>query len=148
LEEYLLELWFGVCAYDGLSGKMFNLRAAVLWCIHDYLALRTLLGHTTKEYFTCIHCDKHPLSYSLRSKIGYFGYYHFLPNGYRLRRDNEFIGIRESSDPLGEFSIEELLAKLNKLKDVRSGKPQSSGKRKCSDLEGAKVKMWSWMFSL
>jgi hypothetical protein len=35
LVEDLLELWSGVRAYDGLSGKMFNLRAVVLWCIHD-----------------------------------------------------------------------------------------------------------------
>jgi hypothetical protein len=88
LVEDLLELWSSVRAYDGFSGKIFNLRAAVLWCIHDYLALSTLSGHTTKGYFACIHCDKHPLSYSLRSKIGYFGHYHLHPNGHCLRRDN------------------------------------------------------------
>jgi hypothetical protein len=31
LVEDLLELWSGVCAYDGLSDKMFSLHAAVLW---------------------------------------------------------------------------------------------------------------------
>jgi hypothetical protein len=96
----------------------------------------------------CIHCEKHPLSYSIRSKIGYFGHYHFLPNGHGLQRDNEFAGIHESNDPPGEFSIEELLAELEKVKDVRTGKPLSSGKRKRSDLEYAKVKIWSWMVSL
>jgi hypothetical protein len=116
LAEDLLELWSGVHAYDGLSGKMFNLRAAVLWCIHDYPTLSTLLGHTTKGYFACIHCDKYPLSYSLMSKIGYFGHYHFLPNGHRLRRDNEFAGIHESNDPLGEFSIEETMNLLAFMK--------------------------------
>jgi hypothetical protein len=85
-------------------------------------ALSTLLGHTIKGYFACIHCDKHLLSYSLRRKIGYFGHYHFLPNGHRLRRDNEFVDIHESNDPLGEFSIEELLAELEKVKYVRLGK--------------------------
>jgi hypothetical protein len=148
LVEDLLELWSDVRAYDGLSGKMFNLHAAVLWCIHDYPTLSTLLGCTTKEYFTCIHCDKHPLSYSLRSKIGYFGRYCFLPNGHCLRRDNKFAGIHESNDPPGEFSIEELLAELEKVKDVRHGKQQSSGKVKRSDLEGGKVKIWSQMVSL
>jgi hypothetical protein len=146
LVEDLLELWFGVRAYDGLSGKMFNLCATVLRCIHDYPALSTLSGRTTKGYFACIHCDKHPLSYSLRNKIGYFGHYCFLPNGHRLRRDNEFAVIHESNDPPGEFSIDELLAELEKVKDVRPGKPQSSGKRKNSNLEGAKVKIWSrWL---
>jgi hypothetical protein len=47
--------------YDGLSGKMFNLCAAVLWCIRDYPAFNTLPGRTTKGYFICIDCDKHPL---------------------------------------------------------------------------------------
>jgi hypothetical protein len=104
-----------VCAYDGLSGKIFNLRAAVLWCIHDYATLSTLSGCTTKGYFARIHCDKHPLSYRLRSKIGYFRHYSFLPNGHRFRRDNEFDSIHESNDPSGEFSIEELLAELEKV---------------------------------
>jgi hypothetical protein len=148
LVEDLLELWSGVHGYDGLSGKMFNLRAVVLWCIHDYPALSTLSGRTTKRYFACIHCDKHPLSYSLRSKIGYFGHYRFLPNGHRFRSDSEFAGIHESNDPPSEFSIEELLVELEKVKDVRHGKPQSSGKRKHSNLEGGKVKIWSQMVSL
>jgi hypothetical protein len=141
LVEDLLELWSGVHAYDGLSGKMFNLCATVLWCIHDYPALSTLLGRTTKGHFACIHCDKHPLSYSLRRKIGYFGHYRFLPNGHRFRIDNEFADIHESNDPLGEFSIEERLAEFEKVKDVRPRKSQSSGKRKHSDLDGGKVKI-------
>ena len=78
LGEDLLELWTGVPAYDALTRKMFKLRAAVLWCIHDYPALSTLSGRTTKGYFACTHCDKHPLSYGLRSKIGYFGHFNFL----------------------------------------------------------------------
>jgi hypothetical protein len=133
LVEDLLELWSGVHAYDGLSGKMFNIRAAVLWCICDYLALSSLSGCTTKGYFVCIHCGKHPLSYSLRSKIQYFAHYCFLTNRHHLWRDNEFASIHESNDPPGEFSIEELLAKLEKVKDVRPGKSQSNGKRKCSN---------------
>jgi hypothetical protein len=145
LVEDLLELWSGVHAYDG--SKMFNLYAAVLWGIYDYPALSTLLGCTTKGYFACIHCEKHRLSYSLRSKIGHFGHYHFLPNGHRPWNDNEFAGIHERNDPSGEFSMEELLAKMEKVKDVRPGKPKSSGKRKHSDLEGRKVEIWSGMVS-
>jgi len=73
LVEDLLELWAGVRAYDAITGKMFKLRAAVLWCIHDYPAQSTLSGRTTKGYFACIHCDKHPLSYGLRRKLGILG---------------------------------------------------------------------------
>jgi hypothetical protein len=40
------------------------------------------------------------------------------------------------------------LAELEKVKDVRLGKQQNGGKRKRSDLEGGKVKIWSRMVSL
>ena len=86
LVEDLLHLWADVRTHDANSGKLFNLRAAVLWCIYDYPALSTLSGRTTKGYFACTHRDKHPLSYSLRSKIGYFGHFYFLPKGHHLRR--------------------------------------------------------------
>ena len=99
-----------------------------MWCIHDYPALSTLSGHTTKGYFACIHCDRVPLSYGQRSKIGCFGHYRFLPKGHHLRRNNEFIGLYESNDPPGKFSEEELMAELEKVKDVRPGNPEESGK--------------------
>ena len=141
LVEELLELWEGVRTYDALSGKMFDLHAAVLWCIHDYPALSTLSGRTTRGYFACIHCDKHPLSYSLRSKIGYIGHYRFLPRGHRLRRNNEFVGLHESNDEPGKFSEKELQAELEK---VRPGIQQESRKRKRSDLGSKKDHVPIW----
>ena len=135
-------------AYDALAGKMFNLCSAVLWCIHDYPALSTLSGRTTKGYFACTHCDNDPLSYHLRSKIGYFGHYRFLPKGHRMRRNNEFAGLHNNNDPPGEFSIEELLAELEKVEHVRPGKLQGGVKRKHSELERCRVKIWSRMVSL
>jgi hypothetical protein len=128
LIEDLLELWTGVRTYDALSGKKFNLRAAVLWCIHDYPALSTLLGRRTKGYFACIHCVKHPLSYRLKSKIGYFGHFHFLPMGHRLRRNNKFVGLHESNDPPSKFSIEELMAGLERVNMLGLGSNKEIGK--------------------
>ncbi|XP_039778099.1 uncharacterized protein LOC120645374 [Panicum virgatum] len=148
LIEDLLDLWKGVPTYDALTGKTFSLRAVVLWCIHDYPALSTLSGRTTKGYFACIHCDKHPLSYGLRSKTGYFGHVRFLPKGHRLRRNNEYVGLHESDDPLEKFTIEELLAELQKVRDVRPGKQQETGKRKRSKMEAGRVRIWSRMVSL
>jgi hypothetical protein len=110
LVEDLIELWKGVRAHDANTRKMFVLHAAVLWCIHDYPALSTLSGRTPKGYFACTHCDKHPLSYGLRSKISYFGHYCFLPEGHPLQRNNLFAGLHETDDPPGQFTIEELLA--------------------------------------
>jgi hypothetical protein len=143
LVEDLIELWKGVRAYDANTCKMFDLHAAVLWCIHDYSALSTLSGRTTKGYFACTHCDKHPLSYGLRSKIGYFGHYRFLPEGHPLRRNNLFVGLHETDDPPCQFTVEELLAELEKAMN-----PQVCGKRKRSNSEGAHVKIRSCMMCL
>jgi hypothetical protein len=100
--------------------------------IHDYLALSTLLGRTTKGYVDCIYCDNHPLSYRLRSKIGYF----FVPKEHHLWRTNEFAKLHESNDPVGEFFEEEVLVELERVKDIRLRNPQGTGKRKHSKLEG------------
>jgi hypothetical protein len=110
--------------------------------------LSTLSGHTTKGYFACIHCDKHPLSYRLRSKIGYFGHFYFLPMGHRLRRNNEFVGLHESNDPPSKFSIEELMAELERVKHVRPRKQQGNRKRKHFDMDKDEVVVWSRMVSL
>jgi len=149
LIDDLLELWNGVRTYDAITRKTFKLRAAVLWCIHDYPALSTLSGRTTKGYFACIHCDKHPLSYGLRSKIGYVGHFRFLPKGHRLRRNNEYAGLHESSEAPGKFSIDELLAELEKVKDIRPGQQQECGKRKRSGLDRVRgPNIWQRMVSL
>jgi len=44
LIEDLLKLWEGVSTYDAFTGEKFDLRATVLWCIHDYPALGVLSG--------------------------------------------------------------------------------------------------------
>ena len=79
LIQDLLDLWKGVRTYDAFTDKMFTLHAAILWCIHDYPALGTLSGRSTKGYFACIHCDEDPLSQALNNKIGYLGHRRFLP---------------------------------------------------------------------
>ena len=78
LIEELLELWKGVSTLDAITGNKFDLRAAVLWCIHDYPALGMLSGRTTKGYYACIHCDKDPLSRGIRSKICFIGHRRYL----------------------------------------------------------------------
>jgi hypothetical protein len=70
LIEELQQLWKGVSTFDALSGKDFDLHAIVIWCIHDYPALSTLLGRVTKGYYACVHCDKNPCSRRIK-KIRY-----------------------------------------------------------------------------
>ena len=121
LVEELHELWSGVDTFDAMTGKEFKLRAAVLWCIHDYPALSTLSGRTTSGYFACLHCDKYPLSYAIRSKICYIGHCRFLPRGHHLRKDSDFVSLHDSSAKPGTFTIEELLEELEKVRGVRVG---------------------------
>jgi hypothetical protein len=141
LVEDLLELWSGVDTLDATTGKDFKLRAAVLWCIHDYPALSTLSGRTTSGYFACLHCDKNPLSYKIRSKLCYIGHCRFLPKGHRLRKASDFNSLHDTSAKPGTFTEEELLKVLEKVKDVRVGlKRKRSGNR--VPIWGRRVCLW------
>ncbi|NAW44972.1 hypothetical protein FGF76_23525, partial [Salmonella sp. gx-f4] len=47
LIEKLKQLWAGVETYDVLKKENFNLRAALLWTINDFLAYANLSGWST-----------------------------------------------------------------------------------------------------
>jgi len=104
--------WSGMDTIDAITGKDFKLRATMLWCIHDYPALSTLSSRTTKGYFTCLHCDKDPLSYAIRSKLCYIGNCHFLPRRHRMCTNNEYANLHERKERPGTFTVEELLHEL------------------------------------
>jgi len=127
LIEELLELWSGVSTYDAASSTKFNLHAAVLWCIHDFPALSTMSGRTTKSYYACTHCNENPLSQALRNKVGYFGHCRYLPMDYPWRRSLVFDGKRENQSAPRKFTTEEVT-------DVRLGK-DGGKKRKRGDKE-------------
>jgi hypothetical protein len=150
LIEELIKLWEGVSTYDACTGKKFDLRAAVLWCIHDYPALGTLSGRTTKGYYACIHCDKDPLSRAIRNKICYIGHRRYLPMTHAWRNSLAFDGKRERKGEPGKFTMEEVEQELEKVKDVVPGKqdvvPDITGKkRKRSDgpqIYSRKAGLW------
>ena len=99
LVEELLHLWTGVRTYDASSPEeKFNLRAAVIWSIHDFPALHTLSGRITAGYQACFHYDKDPCSKRIRSKICYIGHRRFLPRNHRWRRSKDFNGENETRD--------------------------------------------------
>ena len=76
LVEELQQLWRGVLTRDLYSSPLadFFLCAFIIWCIHDYPALGTMLGRTTHGYNACVRCDRNPLSYAILSKICYIGH--------------------------------------------------------------------------
>jgi hypothetical protein len=56
LMEELKELWQGVDAYDSHLKCLFNLRAAYLWSIHDYLAYGKFVGWCVHGRLKCPIC--------------------------------------------------------------------------------------------
>jgi hypothetical protein len=54
LMEELKELWQGVDAYDSYLKYQFNLRAAYLWSIHDYLAYGKFTGWCVHGRLNCL----------------------------------------------------------------------------------------------
>ena len=140
LIEELLKLWKGVKTYDACTGRKFDLRAAVLWCIHDYPALATLSGRTTKGYYACIYCDKNPLSMAIRNKLCYIGHRRYLKRTHSWRNSLDFNGKRENKVVPGRFTVDEVLQELEKVKDVRPGKQADiTGNKRKRSSDGPKI---------
>ncbi|KAK1609101.1 hypothetical protein QYE76_032774 [Lolium multiflorum] len=129
LMEELQELWKGVKSYDANSPDKFDLRAAILWCIHDYPALHTLSGRATAGYQACVRCDKENCSKKLRNKICFIGHRRWLPRQHPWRNSKEFDGASESREKPAEFTPEELKQQLDRVRDVIPGKLQKKRKR-------------------
>ena len=57
LIDELKELWEdGVCTYDASIKENFQMRAAVLWTIHDFPAYAVISGWSTKRNLACSCC--------------------------------------------------------------------------------------------
>jgi len=130
LVEELLNLWSGVPTLDALTGKEFDLHAVVIWCIHDYPALSTLLGRITRGYYACVRCDKNPCSKRLRNKICYIGHRRFLPADHIWRRKKDFDGQTEERAQPEEFTQDELMQQLARVEHVKPGDHPNNKKRK------------------
>ena len=115
---------------DALTGKEFDLHAAVIWCIHDYPALSTLSGRITRGYYACIRCDKNPCFKRLRNKICYISHRRFLPVDHIWRRKKDFDGQTEDRAQPEEFTLDELMQQLASVEHVRPGNHPNNKKRK------------------
>ncbi|BBN68084.1 hypothetical protein Prudu_274S000500 [Prunus dulcis] len=59
LVDELKDLWTnGVRTYDKSTGKMFTLRAAVMWTVNDFPAYAMVSGWSTKGYMACPVCKE------------------------------------------------------------------------------------------
>jgi hypothetical protein len=80
------KLWHGVETNDVCTGEPFNLRAMLIWSIHDYPAYGTTSGRSTMCYYACVHCDENPCFEKLKNKIGYISHRRFLHKSHHFRR--------------------------------------------------------------
>ena len=142
LVDELLLLWKGVVTYDVGSPEKFNLRVAILWCIHDYPELHTLSGRTTGGYQACVRCDKDPCSKRIRSKICFTGHRRFLSRSHPWRKNKDFNGETETRDKPAQFTQEELEQQLDKVKDVRPGKHGKKRKRQQGQCWDRRSILW------
>jgi hypothetical protein len=93
LVDELKELWQdGALTYDASSGMKFQMHAALLWTIHDYLGFGNVSGWRTKGYHVCYTCNDEPYSESLESKIGYTNHRAYLPMNHSFRRSRAYNG--------------------------------------------------------
>ncbi|CAL9016892.1 unnamed protein product, partial [Prunus brigantina] len=98
LVDELKDLWTnGVRTYDKSTGKMFTLRAVVMWTVNDFPAYAMVFGWSTKGYMACPWKEK----------------------------DKEFDGNTERRLRLREWSGDEILEQLNRLHFVPFGKTVS-----------------------
>lgn len=101
LIDDLIILWKGVHAFDAYKKEMFQLRAMVIWTIHDYPAYGNIAGCATKGYKGCVVCGDDTSSIYLKHsrKNVYLGHRRFLPSEHPFRSDRKsFIG-KEDNRP-------------------------------------------------
>ncbi|CAN6565937.1 unnamed protein product [Malus baccata var. baccata] len=104
LVDELKDLWtHGVRTYDKCIGKMFTLRAAVMWTVNDFPAYVIVSGWSTRGYMACPVCKEDVTSSWHAGKVCY------------LEKDNEFDGEKEHRLRPREWFGAHILEQLNRL---------------------------------
>ena len=80
LIDELKELWEeSIETYDAYNKEHFQMRATLLWTIHDYLGFGNVSRWRTKGYHFCYTCNNEPYLEALESKIGFINHRAYLP---------------------------------------------------------------------
>jgi len=78
-------LWIGVNAFDAKQGQTFNLKAMIMWNVHDFPAYGLIVGCVTKGSLArCPFCEPTIESQFSRKlkKVVYCGGCHRLPRNH------------------------------------------------------------------
>ncbi|VVA40034.1 PREDICTED: transposon, partial [Prunus dulcis] len=127
LVDELKDLWTnGVRTYDKSTGRMFTLRAAVMWTVNDFPAYAMVSGWSTKGYMACPVCKEDVTSGWHAGKVCYLGHRRWLPWDHEWReKDKEFDGNTERRLRPREWSGDEILEQLNRLDFAPFGKTKN-----------------------
>jgi hypothetical protein len=90
LMEEVKKLWQGVDAYDSHLKYRFNLRAAYLWSIHDYLACSKFAGWCVYGQLNCLICMDDTNEFRLQhgKKVSFFDcHQRLLPSNHPFWND-------------------------------------------------------------
>ena len=73
--------------YESHPRSFFNMKAILMWVIHEFPAYGNMDGCTTKGYNACRICGKNTKSQylSYRKKCVYMGHRRFLPQNHKFR---------------------------------------------------------------
>ncbi|KAI5339055.1 hypothetical protein L3X38_018327 [Prunus dulcis] len=127
LVDELKDLWTnGVRTYDKSTGRMFTLRAAVMWTVNDFPAYAMVSGWSTKGYMASPVCKEDVTSGWHAGKVCYLGHRRWLPWDHEWReKDKEFDGNTERRLRSREWSGDEILEQLNRLDFAPFGKTKN-----------------------
>ena len=113
-----------------------------------YPGLSTLSGRVTRGYYACVHCDKDPCSKRIRNKICYIGHRRWLPHDHPWRKKKDYDGQIEKREKPHQFSTNELMQQLERVKEVKPGKHPNNNKRKRDANDGQCWKKRSCLWDL
>jgi len=116
--DELLELWRRVLAYDvtkDAGQRAFQLRAMLLWTIHDLPGYDTVGGFSYQGYTACPWCGMNlGLEHSVElGKQTYGGTRHWLPEHHSfmsMSMKDDFNGAMETREKSREITMEDKLA--------------------------------------
>ncbi|XP_075659141.1 uncharacterized protein LOC142629026 [Castanea sativa] len=130
LVDELKELWEeGVETYDAYRKEHFQMRATLLWTIHDYPGFDNVSGWRTKGYHSCYTCNDEPYSEALESKIGFINHRAYLPMEHRWRHSRLHNGLSKKRKRSLELQVEKIQEQLDKMPNIILGKHPSNKKR-------------------
>jgi hypothetical protein len=126
LMEELKELWQGVDAYDSHMKCRFNLRAAYLWSIHDYLAYDKFISWCVHGRLNCPMRPDESNAFRLQHgrKVSFFDCHRrFLPLSHEFRGDKGLFqkGKSVRKEPSKRKLREDIIKILGELKESQNG---------------------------